>query len=379
MHFEGTGLARYVTKARNARRACGLAAAAALLAGAAGCSEGDANSAQSEPQRETAPVVVEQVRLAPQRTRLEAVGTSRAERSATIYPAAAGEVTAVHFKPGQFVSQGDVLVDLDARNERVAVELAKVALEDAERLYDRYSRADGSGAVVPTTLDTARAAMQKAQLELERARIALDDRTVEAPFSGYVGVTDVDAGDRIGPDTVITTLDARKTLLVTFQAPELMIDQLELGQKIEISTWNRDTLRAAGEIVAIDSRIDPANRSFIVRAKVDNGDDRLRPGMSFRVALDVIGTTWPVVPEVALQWGSDGAYVWAIEDSRATRVPAAIVQRNDGNVLVDADLSPGTRIVVEGVHRMRDGMTTAELHVLNEAASVSVSAPDGTS
>jgi RND family efflux transporter MFP subunit len=361
-------------------RTCRFIAAAALLASAAACSLGDADSAQSrssEPEREIAPIVVEQVRLAPQRTRLEAVGTSRAERSATIYPAAAGEVVAVHFKPGQYVSEGDVLVDLDARNERVAVELAKVALEDADRLYDRYSRADGSGAVVPATLDAARAAMQKAQLELEGARIALDDRTVEAPFSGFVGVTDVDAGDRIGPDTAITTLDARKTLLITFEAPELMIAQLEPGQKIQISTWNRDTLTAAGEIVAIDSRVDPTNRSFVVRAKVDNGTDRLRPGMSFRVTLDVVGATWPVVPEVALQWGSDGAYVWAIENSRAVRVPAAIVQRDDGSVLVDADLPSGTEIVVEGVHRMRDGMTTAELRIVGRAAAPP--APGGTS
>jgi RND family efflux transporter MFP subunit len=155
-----------------------------------------------------------------------------------------------------------------------------------------------------------------------------------------------------------------------------MIAQLAPGQKIEISTWNRDTLRAAGEIVAIDSRVDPANRSFVVRAKVDNADDRLRPGMSFRVTLDVIGATWPVVPEVALQWGSDGAYVWALENSRAVRVPAAIVQRDDGSVLVDADLPSGTDIVVEGVHRMRDGMTTAELSIVGGAAP---SPPGGTS
>lgn len=376
MHLEGTGLDR---RARSAARATPLILLGALLAGTAACRPGGAGPAAAEAQREIAPVVVEQVRLAPQRTQLEAVGTSRAERSATIYSAAAGEVVAVHFKPGQYVSQGDVLVELDARNETVAVELAKVALEDAERLYDRYSRADGSGAVVPATLDAARAAMEKAQLELALARIALDDRTIEAPFSGYVGVTDVDAGDRIGPDTVITTLDARKLLLITFQAPELMIDQLELGQKIEISTWNRETLKAAGEIVAIDSRVDPATRSFVVRAQVDNADDRLRPGMSFRVALDVVGATWPVVPEVALQWGSDGAYVWAIENSRAVRVPAGIVQRNDGSVLVDANLPAGTPVVVEGVHRMRDGMTTAELRIVSSTASAPPATEGGTS
>ncbi|HEU4619752.1 MAG TPA: efflux RND transporter periplasmic adaptor subunit [Gammaproteobacteria bacterium] len=351
-----------LSRSRRGTVAIALAVAAVVPLAVTGCSPEAAGSGDAE-RVETAPVVVHDVEFVPQRTRLEAVGTSRAERSATIYPAAAGEVVVVHFRPGQYVGQGAVLVELDARNERVAVKLAKVALADAERQYDRYSRMEGSGAVVPATLDAARAALEKARLELESAEIALADRTIEAPFAGYVGVTDVDAGDRIGPDTAITTLDARKELLVTFEAPELMIDDLSVGHKIEISTWDRSALTTEGEIVAIDSRVDPANRSFVVRAKVDNGNDRLRPGMSFRVKLDMVGATWPAVPEVALQWGSDGAYVWALENGRALRVPATIVQRDEGRVLIDADLAAGARIVVEGVQRMRDGMTILELDV----------------
>ncbi|HEX5419726.1 MAG TPA: efflux RND transporter periplasmic adaptor subunit, partial [Gammaproteobacteria bacterium] len=327
------------------------------------------------PQVQAEPIVVQRVRFEPAHTRLEAVGTSRALHSATIYPAAAGEVVAVHFKPGQYVSEGQVLVELDARKERVAVDLAKVQLEDAKRLYERYSRAEGTGAVVPTTLDAAHAAMETAELELRRADIALADRSVEAPFAGYVGITDVDAGDRIGPETAIASLDARRVLLVSFAAPEALIGQLKPGQPIRISPWNQSEMTAAGKISAIDSRIDPANRSFVVRARVDNSRDQLRPGMSFRVMLDIAGRTWPVVPEVALRWGNDGAYVWTLAQGRAERIPAAVIQRNDGEVLVDAALEPGARIVVEGVQRMHEGMTTAELAISLSDTGASAPSP----
>lgn len=308
-----------------------------------------------------APVVLQDVQFAVERTRLEAVGTSRAARSATIYPAASGEVVAVHFRTGQKVAAGDVLVELDARDERLAVELARLRLVDAERLLDRYGRTESSGAVTESTMDAARTAVTAARLELDRAEIALADRTIKAPFAGFVGITDVDAGDRIGPSTVITTLDERSVLLVSFDVPELMIDQLEQGQHIELATWNRQEITADGEIVEIDSRIDPVGRTFVARAHVDNRQDRLRPGMSFRVALEILGATWPLVPEIALQWGSDGAYVWAVDSGHAQRVAATVVQRSAGNVLIDAALSRDAQIVVEGVHRMREGLSVSGL------------------
>ena len=90
-----------------------------------------------------------------------------------------------------------------SREEKLAVGLAEIKLADATRLYERYSRSADSGAVLPPTLDTARAAMETARLELERAKVALDDRTIEAVFAGHVGATDVDPGDRVSPSTLI--------------------------------------------------------------------------------------------------------------------------------------------------------------------------------
>ena len=300
--------------------------------------------------------IVEPLQFENVRTRVEAVGTSRALHSIELHPATSGEVTAVNFEPGQRVSAGDVLVELDDREERLAVQLARVRLADAQRLYDRYQRSADSGAVLPTTLDAARTAVESARIELDRAEVALDYRTIEAPFDGYVGITDVDAGDRINPDAAITTLDDRSDLLVTFEVPEALIGDLTVGDEVEVATWNGRSPTAFGEVVDIGSRIDPVTRTFVARARVGNQPDRLRPGMSFRVSMNLEGTPYPVVAETGVQWGADGAYIWSVVDGKAKRVAVSVIQRQQGQVLVDGDLEDGDLIVVEGIQRMREGI-----------------------
>ena len=329
-----------------------IVAASALIVLAA-CSE-----APQEPQRAAAravPVIAEPLRHEHARTRVEAVGTSRARLSAEIYPATAGEVVAVNFEPGQFVNAGDVLLELDRREQELAVRLAELKLADAERLYERYARSADSGAVLPTTVDAARTAAGMARVELERARLALDERTIEAVFDGHVGATDVDPGDRIGPNTMITTLDDRSELLVSFDLPESFIGEFKIGDPVQLETWNTSMPRVTGEIVDIGSRIDPANRSFVARARVPNSDDALRPGMSFRVGAEVVGERYAVIPETGVQWGANGAYVWLADNGEARRVPVQVIQRREGRVLVDADLAAGSIVVVEGTQSVRDG------------------------
>lgn len=305
------------------------------------------------------PVVVAPVSVEAEQTRLQAVGTSRAQRSIELFPESAGAVIAVHFRTGEFVQEGDLLVELERREEELAVALAEVKLEDARRLYDRYSRSAGSGAVLPTTIDAARTAVETARIELERARVALDERSIRAPFAGYVGMTDIDPGDRVGPDTLITSLDDRSALLVSFDVPEVMVGKIGVGDTVDIRAWKEATSQGSGTVTDMGSRIDPLNRTFAVRAIVDNGADRLRPGMSFRVLLDLQGSSYPVVAETAVQWGADGAYVWTVRDGRAERLPVGVVQRTQGRVLIDAALADDSLIVVEGLQRMRTGVDVA--------------------
>ena len=330
---------------------------ALTLTTAAGCSE----TAESPDwgQRSAAPevrVIAEVLQFEREQTRVEAVGTSRARLSAELYAPTSGEVVSVNFEPGQAVKAGDILVELDSREEKLAVRVAKLRLEDADRLYDRYKRSEGSGAVLPTVLDAARTAVETARVELERARIALDDRTIEAVFDGFVGSTEVDPGDRVTTTTLITTLDDRSSLFVSFDIPEAFIGELTVGEQVQLETWNGKAPVVVGEVVDIGSRINPQNRTFVARARVTNEDDSLRPGMSFRARIDVQGELFAVVSETGVHWGADGAYVWSVVDGAAAKIPVRIVQRRAGRALIDGALSDGDLIVVEGTQRMRDGL-----------------------
>jgi len=327
---------------------------------AAACT--DAPESAPAGQRPAGPevrVIAEVLRFEHERTRVEAVGTSRARLSAELYAPTSGEVVSVNFEPGQAVKAGAVLVELDSREQKLAVRVAELHLEDAARLYDRYTRSADSGAVLPTALDAARTAAETARVELEQARIALDDRTIEAVFDGYVGSTEVDPGDRVNTSTLITTLDDRSSLFVSFDIPEAFIGELSVGAAVQLETWNGKAPVVAGEIVDIGSRIDPQNRTFVARARVVNDDDLLRPGMSFRVRIDVQGELFAVVSETGVQWGADGAYVWSVVNGTAAKIPVEIVQRREGRILVKGGLADGDVIVVEGTQRMRNGIAVS--------------------
>jgi len=291
-----------------------------------------------------------------ERTRVETVGTAEARRSVTLFPPSAGEVVAVRFDAGDWVEAGRTLIELDARDQRLALELAEANLADAERTWSRYERAGDRAAFTETQMDAARIALEQARIARDRARVALDDRTLEAPFAGVIGLTEIDPGDRITTTTPVATLDDRRTLRVRFEVPEAFLGQLGVGTTVELSPWNGSMPEATAEIADIDSQVDPATRTFTVRAMIDNAADRWRPGMGFEVVLQLIGREYVRVPELALQWGGDGAFVWVLDDTdRARRRSVTLVQREAGSVLLGGEIQSGDRVVLEGVQKMSDG------------------------
>jgi RND family efflux transporter MFP subunit len=306
-------------------------------------------------------VVTHPVTLDARQTSVEAVGTARASASAEVFPAASGEVAKILFEPGAFVRQGTPLVELDARRERLAVSLAEVSVREAEQLLTRYRRIEDTGAVSESQIDEVEARLQAERITLEQARVALTDRVIRAPFDGHLGLRLVDPGARIGTDTAVVRIDDRRTLYVDFPAPEQVFAGVGIGMALEVLPFSGPHAVRAARVEAIDSRIDPASRTFTVRAVIDNTDDGLRPGMSFRVRFRLTGEPLPVVPESALVWGDEGAALWVVRSGRAARVPVRIGERRAGSVLVEAALAPGERVISEGVQKVREGTPVTEM------------------
>jgi membrane fusion protein, multidrug efflux system len=301
------------------------------------------------------PVIVAKATEAQDTAEVEVIGSGLALRSVTLHPASAGEVVEVGFKAGQAVRAGQVLLRLEDRRQHLAVDMAAAQLDAARRLLARYEQTGSSGAVAGSVLDQARSALRQAEIALAQAREALADRIVRAPFAGVVGLAEVQPGDRVTTETVLTTLDDRSRIRVAFSVPEAYLGRLALGHVLTVTSVAYPGRRFEGRLARIDSRVDPVTRQVRVEALVRNIDDLLRPGMSFNVDLRLPGGRFISVPALSLQWDREGAHVWAVRDQRAVRVPVRMVRRLQTHVLLEGPLRVGETVVVEGVQRLRDG------------------------
>ena len=205
-------------------------AAIAVVLGITGCGDdrsADQSSNRFGAQSAGAPVVTAPVLLTDLNERLTSVGTARALKSVVIYAENSGRVTAVNIKADSLVAEAQTLLQLDDRDERLAVELATVQLADAERLVRRYITVNTQDMnIAESQLDDARAAVDTARIALAQAQVALDRRQIRAPFHGKVGITEVDVGDRIDTSTMVTTIDDRSVLLVNFSVPEVYVERV---------------------------------------------------------------------------------------------------------------------------------------------------------
>jgi membrane fusion protein, multidrug efflux system len=317
--------------------------------------------AQDRALGRAAQIITSAITFEQQTSRVEAVGTAEAVRSVVIYPAVADKVTAVNFVPGQKVEAGAILLKLDARRQQVAVDQATIQLADAERTLIRLQQSRKSGAIAQSALDDAITARDLINVQLQAAHTELDDRTVRAPFSGVVGFTDVEMGDRITLQTPITTLDHREQLLINFNAPETALAIIQANASVELQPWQSKAEPIVAKIAQVDSRIDSVNRNIRVRALLDNKSDQYRPGMSFRVVLQLRGAEYAVIPEAALLWGATSPYVWVAQDGKAKRVDVQIQQRLSGRLLVDGKLQRNDQLIVEGVQSLREGQAVRVL------------------
>jgi len=247
---------------------------------------------------------------------------------------------------------GAVLLELDSRRQTAALNEAKIKLADSERIQTRLQQSHAKGAVPQSDLDDAKTVYELAKVAVTKAETELQDRQVRAPFSGTMGLTDVEVGDRITTQTAIASIDDTRALYINFNAPESAISMLRNSGNVTVMPWQgSDAINA--KVAYLDSRIDPQTRTLRVKAKLDNENAQFLPGMSFRVHIEIQGERYAAVPEAALLWGATGPYVWKSVEQKATRVDVKIQQRLAGRLLVSGPLLEDDILVVEGVQRLR--------------------------
>jgi RND family efflux transporter MFP subunit len=294
--------------------------------------------------------------------RLQAIGTGRAFRTVVVTPTTSGRLVELAAQSGTRIEAGDVIARLDSETQEIAVDRARLALDDARARLQRIEALRASNTATEVQLTEVQLAARNAELALRDAELALERRSILAPISGIVGILPVSEGNQVTEQTEIATIDDRSRILIDFWVPERFSSMIEVGMPLTATSVARANDTFSGDVSAVDNRIDADSRTLRVQAAIDNTADTLRAGMSFQVMMRFPGDSYPAVDPLAIQWDTDGAFVWQLQEGGAARrTPVRIIQRNTDSVLVTGEFAEGASVVTEGIHNVREGATVRVL------------------
>ena len=287
---------------------------------------------------------------------VEALGTLRANESVDITAKVADRVAAIHFKEGQQVRKGDVLVELDNTEARADLAAAEAAASDSRSQYKRSQELFQTKALSEAQLDQLQATLLANEARVAAARSRLADRVIIAPFNGRVGLRNVSLGGLVNPGGVITTLDDLSVVKLDFAVPEIFLSTLQPGLTVEAHSTAYPKESFAGRVASVATRVDPTTRAVTIRALIDNRDARLRPGMFMTVKLVRQEGQALMLPEQAIVPENEQQFVYVIEDGLAHKREIKIGRRRPGEVEILEGLTADDGVVIDGTLNLRDGV-----------------------
>ena len=288
---------------------------------------------------------------------IRVLGAARGAKSVNITSNSTELITRILFTDGQRVAAGTPLVELQAREEDAGIIEARAQVNQAQREYDRYRILAERGVAPRAIAEQYETALETAQASLTAAQARRGDRVIRAPFAGVLGLSTVTAGTLINPGAVITTLDDTSTIRVDFPVPERYLGVLRTGLPLTATADAYGGEAFSGRIALIDTRINETSRAVTARAEFPNPGGRIRPGMLMRVAVTQGQRQTPAVPEAAIQYEGQGAFVYRIapgeRGTTAQRVEVVTGAVEGGFVEIVSGLSVGDKVVGSGLNRIQ--------------------------
>jgi membrane fusion protein (multidrug efflux system) len=285
-----------------------------------------------------------------------AIGTFRSFESVIIRPEVTGRIADLSFREGEKVVRGQVMVRLDDSVEKATLAQAEARLNLAKSNFARAQTLLARDAGTLKALDEARAALLSAEADITLAKVRLEKMSIVAPFDGVAGLRKVSIGNYLSPGTDIVNLEQIDPLKIDFRVPEIFLPSVKDGATIAVTVDAFPGRSFAGRIYAIDPLIDQAGRSIVVRARIDNPGDILRPGLFARVTLSLAVRQDAIfVPEQSIIPIGDKAFVYRIVDNKIVNTPVKLGLRRNARVEVMEGLSPGDMVVTAGQLKVQEG------------------------
>jgi len=321
---------------------------------------GAAQNASFQPPPEAVTTIVARQEQWPDT--LGSIGTVTAVRGVTVSADLPGVVDRITFESGRTVQAGEILVELDTRQER-----AQLAAAEAQRDLTRLSldRARGlrqDGVVAQADDDKAVAENKQAEAVVGEILATIQRKTIRAPFTGILGIRQANLGQYMKAGDPIVSLQSLNPIYVHFALPQQQVGRLRIGGAVRVAA---EGIESQGSVTAIDSVIDEATRNVQVQATFGNRDGKLRPGMFVETRV-LLGVANPIIalPASAISYAPYGDSVFIVTDIKGPNgktyrgVQQQFVKLGSARgdqISVTSGLKEGQEVVTSGVFKLRNG------------------------
>lgn len=295
-------------------------------------------------------------------TSLQAIGSLTAVQQVVVSSEIAGRIAAIHFQSGDKVKASQVLLQQSDDPKKASLLSAKANVQLADSQLKRSEKLAKSGVDPLAKLQIYRAQYQQAAAEVVRIQSELDQAQIKAPFSGVLGIRDVNLGQYLNPGEPVVTLTSLDKLYVQFSLPQQSLDAIRIGAKVVLTTNVYPDRQFEAHVNAIEPQVDSETRNISVQATLDNSDRALYPGMFVSAALALpVKKDVLLVPSTAVQTSAQGYSMVVISGNDAEHkgvaktISVKVGDHIGNNIEVTSGLNAGDTIVTLGQNRIQPG------------------------
>jgi membrane fusion protein (multidrug efflux system) len=298
---------------------------------------------------------------------LNVVGTTAPVHGVTVSADLPGTVDTINFDSGKFVHEGEVLVQLDTRQERAQLAALEAQRDLARINYDRNRQLVNEGVISRLDYDKSTAEQKQTEANVGEIKATIQRKTIRAPFSGILGIRQVNLGQYMSAGTAIVSLQALNPIYANFNVPQQLMSQMRPGQTVKISTDGASGHEYTGRVNALESTVDESTRNVQVQATLANPDGKLRPGMFVQVEVGVGAqrSLFPL-PASAINYAPFGDSVYIVTDLKG---PDGKTYRGVRQQFVKIAGARGDQVgIVSGLHQGDEVVTSGAFKLRNGAA-----------
>jgi membrane fusion protein (multidrug efflux system) len=276
---------------------------------------------------------------------LAAVGSVVPVRGVDVTSEIAGLVREIHFKSGQDVKKGDVLVELNADSDKAQLDALNAAAELSASVLKRDKAQFDAQAIAQAQVDADSADLKSKRALAAQQQAIIDKKTIRAPFAGKLGITTVNPGQYLNPGDKIVTLQTIDPIYVDFNLPQKQIGALQVGQVVNVTSDGFAGVTFPGKITAISPKVDTATRNVVVEATLSNPKRQLLPGMFANASVEVGDKKhYLTLPQTAITYNPYGSTVFVIMTADEA---AAAAKTSASGASAPAQAASGNGLVVQ--------------------------------